>query len=108
MPAMAQSVSVSSATTSDWITLPTETQHILDVEIASGATVTLTVESRRIGSTSAATIKQPNDVTSNWELTANESMQVPGGREYRINVSAYSGTGDVTLVIKQSQFPPAS
>lgn len=108
MPAMAQSVSVSSDTQSDWITLPTETEHILDVEIASGATVTLTIESRRIGSTSESTLKQPNDVSSNWELTANESMVIPGGREYRLNVSAYSGTGDVTLVIKQSQFPPAS
>lgn len=101
------SVSVSSQTQSEWLSLKVNAPFILDIEVASGATVTVKIKYRRFGGTIEGTVKQPNDITADLELDSTASVRVPGGREYSIDVTSYSGTGDVTLIATQEEYPSA-
>lgn len=93
---------VSSATTSDWVWAYVQCQHTIDVDLADTVSaVTYTIETTDITTGSAKKIKKPNDVDTDWVFDEAAAIEVAGKRYYRLNVSAYTGTGNVTIRLNE-------
>lgn len=94
--------SVSSATTSDWVHAYVQCQHTIDVDLADTVSaITYTIETTDDVDGSAKTIKKPNDVDNNWVFDDATAIEVAGKRYYRLNVSSYTGSGNVTIRLNE-------
>lgn len=98
---MAKTASVSSVTTSDWVHAEVPVLHRIDVDVDAGATVTYTIETTHDTTSGLVkTLPVPTDATTDWSLTGSVACTVYRGF-YRLNVSAYAGTGDVIINIQE-------
>lgn len=95
---------VSSATTSDWVHAYVQTEYRIDVDVDGFSGVTYTVQTTHNDSTGKAkTIVQPSDVTTNWSFSDSTTFLVPGNSFYRVNVSSVTGSGTVTISLRETK-----
>lgn len=98
---MATSATISSQTTSSAVTLGIRGKAIIDLDVTGTITFTGTIDSRKPGGDWKA-IQLP-DMSDDLSVTAATSLEVASGeREYRVNLSAFTGTGTVTISISQA------
>lgn len=92
------SATLTATGTSDWVDCTSQFPHRLDVDVPAGVTVAYTIETTHDKTNGVAkTIKNPNDVTTNWDFDDSTAIEVKGRGYYRMNISSFTGTGEVVL-----------
>lgn len=95
---MATSVSISSTGLSDWLQLEVQAVHRVEVDLAEGiSAATYTLETTASLNGRPKTVKQPDGVTD-WTFTDESAAIVIEGQCWvRLNVTALTGVGGITL-----------
>jgi len=104
---MADSASLTATGTSDWVHAKMQCRHRLDVDVDAGvATITYTIETTHNSSTGIAkTLVKPNDVDADWSFDDSTAIYVEGNGYYRLNISALTGAGTVTIEVREVEAP---
>lgn len=83
-----------------------QTEHNFDVFVPAGATVTYQIESRIIGSDRWIPEATAADEDEILVLTKSYCGKATGGREYSVNITAYSGTGAIEVRMSLAKVYP--
>lgn len=108
---MSASESIATTGNSSPVTLGLAAEAQLDVDVPMGdgeiSAISYTLQSRADDDSEWKTVKLPGDPTTDWTFTDESGcMEVPGNRQYRVVVATRTGTGTVTISMRQSLVRP--
>lgn len=104
---MAASATLTATGTSDWVHAKMQCRHSIDVDVPAGVTViAYTIETTHDDVNGLAkTVYKPNDVDTDWAFDSSTAIHVAGNRFYRLNITTFTGTGTVTIAVREVEAP---
>lgn len=80
------------------LSLPEMGTYRVDVDVPSGLTIAYNIKTRGKGSSQFKVAKLPNDVTTDWDLTASEAFIIDGPIDVVIDVQSRSGNSNSVVI----------
>ena len=80
--------------TTDWLEIIEPGKYRMDIDVPTGLTASLTIETTNDQAGRPKTAKQPTDITTDWTLTASADFLIDGPVNIRLNVASRSGNSN--------------